>query len=168
MHLYEQSPQCIHVYKVYILTALTTKSVALMKSFNKDEISARVFFLMYILKKWILFIANLICYSNLGYQVLIFTSKRIISQTSASYEQNGFSVWYRNKWRSLKNIQGSCSQQYIHVKGDKIRFGRFTGKAFNCQFNLNVSLMKLLKTFYVYKCKYRKSCNTLFSWHVHK
>ena len=81
--------------------------------------------------------------------------------------QNGFSVWYRNKWRSLKNIQGSCSQQYIHVKGDKIRFGRFTGKAFNCQFNLNV-LMKLLKTFYVYKCKYRKSCNTLFSWHVHK
>ena len=147
MHLYEQSPQCIHVYKVYILTALTTQSVALMKSFNKDEISARVFFLIqYILKKWILFIANLICYSNLGYQVL-FTSKRITGQTRASYGQNGFSVWYRNKQRNLKNIQGSCSQQYIHVKGDKIRFGRFTGKAFNCQFNLNVSLMKLVKSF---------------------
>ena len=77
-----------------------------------------------------MFIANLICYSNLGYQVL-FTLKRIISQTRTSYEQNGFSVWYRKKQRNLKNNQRSCSQQHIHVKGEEIRFGRFTGKAFN-------------------------------------
>ena len=32
------------------------------------------------------------------------------------------------------------------------KFGRLTGKPFNCQFNLNVS-MKLLKTFFVYKYK---------------
>ena len=97
-----------------------------------------------------MFIANLICYSKLGYQVL-FTSKRIIGQTRASYEQNGFSVWYCNKRRNLKNKHGSCSQ-HIHEKSDKIWFGRFTGDAFNSQFNLNVS-MKLLKTFFVYKCK---------------
>ena len=40
----------------------------------------------------------------------------------------------------------------MHEKRDKIRFGRFTGEAFNSQFNLNVSI-KLLKTFFVYKCK---------------
>ena len=74
-----------------------------------------------------------------------------MGQTRTSYEQNGFSVWYRNKRRNLKNIQGSCSQQ-MHEKRDKIRFGRFTGEAFNSQFNLNVSI-KLLKTFFVYKCK---------------
>ena len=92
-----------------------------------------------------MFIANVIYYSDLGYQVL-FTSKRIIGQTCASYEQNGFSVWYRNKQRDLKNNQRSCSQQHIHVKGDEIRFGRFTGKSFNCLFNLN-TLMKLVKSF---------------------
>ena len=83
---------------------------------------------------------------------MLFISKRILRQTRASSEQNGFLIWYRNKRRNLKNKQRSCSQQHIHVKGDKIRFGRFTGKTFNCQFNLNVS-MKLLKTFFVYKCE---------------
>ena len=92
-----------------------------------------------------MFIANLIYYSDLGYQVL-FLSKRIIGQTRTSYEQNGFLVWYRNKQRDLKNNQRSCSQQHIHVKGDEIRFGRFTGKSFNCLFNLN-TLMKLVKSF---------------------
>ena len=32
----------IHVYKVCIVTALTTQSVVLTKSFNEDELSARV------------------------------------------------------------------------------------------------------------------------------
>ena len=92
-----------------------------------------------------MFIANLIYESNLGYQVL-FTSKQITGQTRASYGQNGFSVWYRNKQRNLKNKQRSCSQQHIHVKGDEIRFGRLTGKSFNCLFNLN-TLMKVVKSF---------------------
>ena len=34
----------IYVYKVCIVTALTTQSVVLTKSFNKDELSARVGF----------------------------------------------------------------------------------------------------------------------------
>ena len=67
----------------------------------------------------------------------------------------GFSVWYRNKQRNLKNNQRSCSQQHIHVKGDEIRFGRFTGKSFNCLFNLN-TLMKLVKSFLLTNANYMK------------
>ena len=65
-------------------------------------------------------------------------------KTRTSYVQNGFSVWYCKKQRNLENNQRSCAQQHIHVKGEEIRFGRFTGKAFNCSFNLNI-LIKLIK-----------------------
>ena len=57
------------------------------------------------------------------------------------------------KQRNLKNNQRSCSQQHIHVKGDEIRFGRLTGKSFNCLFNLN-TLMKLVKSFLLTNANY--------------
>ena len=79
-----------------------------MKSFNKDETSARVFFfpvffvvynLVYTKKVDIVY-----CQSDL---LLILGTIHLQAnyKTRTSYVQNGFSVWYRKKQRNLKNNQ---------------------------------------------------------------
>ena len=135
-------------------------SVALLKSFNKDEISVRAVFFQFFLVVYNLAYTKKVdivyCQSDLllklGISIAIHLQANYKPNSHKLNEQNDFSVWYRKKQRNLKNNQRSCSQQHIHVKSEEIRFGRFTGKAFNCSFNLNI-LIKLMKTFFLYKCK---------------
>ena len=63
------------------------------------------------------------------------------SQTRLSYEQNCFPVGCRSNKRKNSQIIKQAVPE-IHEEGDEIRFGNFKGVS-----------MKLVKRFFVYKCK---------------